>query len=55
MKCTVRRINVNLTEKENNALIETAKAMNEKESEIVRRAIMSFTSSVKDLQGKNGQ
>ncbi len=50
MKCTVRRINVNLTEKENEALKETAKVMGEKESEIVRKAIMSFTSNVKDLQ-----
>jgi hypothetical protein len=55
MKCTVRRINVNLTEKENEALKRTAKAMGEKESEIVRKAIMSFTSNGKDLQGNNGQ
>ncbi len=55
MKCTVRRINVNLTEKEDDKLRTLSRVMGQPESEIVRQAILQFTRKGNDLHGANFQ
>lgn len=66
MKCTVRRININLTEREETSLdritdeyMNRGIKTNQMESQMIRDAInfyaSSFANSGKDSQGNNGQ